>query len=320
MLLFALKRVLWAVPVLLVCVTLLFGMMRAIGGSPLRHGPPLGLSNEAWVKYGDPKPDSITENIQRRLELDMPWYEQYGRYVGNLARLDFGPTTTFPGRSVNSILKEQGPITLELVALSLVWVVVLGLALGVAAAVWRGTLLDRVITASTALMTAIPVFLLATLAIYVLSVKLGLFPTSGWHGWRSWLLPSLVLALLPLSRVARVLRFEMLEVGEREHVVAARAKGLRRPRVWRTHVLRPASVPVLSMAGPLVGQLVLGLFLVEWIFAIPGIGRYFIAAAQARDYPLTLGLTVVLTSAVVLVNLLSDVALAAVDPRLREAT
>jgi oligopeptide transport system permease protein len=108
-----------------------------------------------------------------------------------------------------------------------------------AAAVWRGTLLDRAITASTALMTAIPIFLLATLAIYVLSVKLGLFPTSGWHGWRSWLLPSLVLALLPLSRVARVLRFEMVEVGAREHVVAARAKGLRRPRVWRTHVLRP---------------------------------------------------------------------------------
>ena len=210
-------------------------------------------------------------------------------------------------------------MTLELVALALVWVVVGGIGLGVAAAVWRGTLLDRAITASTALMTAIPVFLLATLAIYVLSVKLGLFPTSGWHGWRSWVLPSLVLALLPLSRVARVLRFEMVEVGEQEFVTAARAKGLRRPRIVKTHVLRPASVPVLSMAGPLVGQLVLGLFLVEWIFAIPGIGRYFIAAAQARDYPLTLGLTVVLTTAVVLVNLLSDIALAAVDPRLREA-
>jgi oligopeptide transport system permease protein len=198
-------------------------------------------------------------------------------------------------------------------------VVVPGIGLGVAGAVWRGTLVDRAITASTALMTAFPVFLLATLAIYVLSVKLGLFPTSGWHGWRSWLLPSLALALLPLSRVARVLRFEMVEVGEQEFVTAARAKGLRRPSIVKTHVLRPASVPVLSMAGPLVGQLVLGLFLVEWIFAIPGIGRYFIAAPQARDYPLTLGLTVVLTTAVVLVNLLSDTALAAVDPRLREA-
>jgi ABC-type dipeptide/oligopeptide/nickel transport system permease component len=319
MLAFALRRVLWIVPVLLVCVTLLFGLMRAIGGSPLRHGPPLGLSNEAWVKYSDTKPEAITRNMQRRLGLDVPWYEQYARYLGNLARLDFGPSTTFPGRSVNSILKEQGPVTLELAGLAFVWVAVLGIGLGVAAAVRRGTLLDRAITASTALMTAIPVFLVATLAIYVLAVKLGLFPTSGWHGWRSWLLPSLVLALLPLAQVARVLRFEMVEVGERDFVTAARAKGLRRPRVVKTHVLRPASIPVLSMAGPLVGQLVLGLFLVEWIFAIPGIGRYFIAAAQARDYPLMLGLTVVLTTAVVVVNLLSDIALATVDPRLREA-
>jgi ABC-type dipeptide/oligopeptide/nickel transport system permease component len=319
MLLFVLRRALWTVPVLLVCVTLLFGLMRAIGGSPLRHGPPLGLSNEAWVKYSDAKPESITRNMQRRLGVDVPWYEQYGRYLGNLARLDFGPTTTFPGRSVNSILKEQGPVTLALAGLAFVWVAVLGIGLGVAAAVWRGSVLDRAITASTALLTAIPIFLLATVAIWVLSVKLGLLPTSGWNGWRSWLLPSLVLALLPLAQVARVLRFEMVEVGEREFVTAARAKGLRRPRIVKTHVLRPASIPVLSMAGPLVGQLVLGLFLVEWIFAIPGIGRYFIAAAQARDYPLTLGLTVVLTTAVVLVNLLSDIALATVDPRLREA-
>jgi oligopeptide transport system permease protein len=249
MLLFVLRRALWTVPVLLVCITLLFGLMRAIGGSPLRHGPPLGLSNEAWVKYSDAKPESITRNMQRRLGLDVPWYEQYGRYLGNLARLDFGPTTTFPGRSVNSILKEQGPVTLALAGLAFVWVAVLGIGLGVAAAVWRGSVLDRAITASTALLTAIPIFLLATVAIWVLSVKLGLLPTSGWNGWRSWLLPSLVLALLPLAQVARVLRFEMVEVGEREFVTAARAKGLRRPRIVKTHVLRPASIPVLSMVG-----------------------------------------------------------------------
>ena len=317
---FVLRRALWTIPVLLVCVTLLFCLMQAIGGSSLRHGPPLGLSNEAWVKYGDPKPEAITRNMRRRLGLDAPWYEQYGRYLRSLARLDFGATATFPGRSVNSILREQGPITLELVALALGWVVVIGVPLGVAAGVWRGSLLDRATTAVTALMAAIPIFLLATVLIWLLSVKLGLLPTSGWHGWRSWLLPSLVLALLPLAHVTRVLRFEMLEVGGRDHVLAARAKGLRRRRVVGTHVLRPASVPVLSMAGPLLGQLVLGLFLVEWIFGIPGVGRYFIAAAEARDDPLTLGLTVVLTTAILVVNVLSDIALAAVDPRIREAS
>lgn len=320
MLVFALKRVLWIVPVLLVCVTLLFGLVHAIGGGPLQHGPPLGLSHEAWVKYGDPKPESITRNMRHRLGIDAPWYEQYWRYVRSVARLDFGPTTTFPGRSVNEILREQGPVTAELVGLALVWVVVLGVGLGVGAAVWRGTVFDRAATATTALLMGVPIFLTATLAIWLVSVKLGLLPTSGWNGWRSRVLPSLVLALLPLAQVARVLRFEMVEVGAREFVVTARGKGLRRGRVLAAHVLRPASIPVLSMAGPLLGQLVLGLFLVEWIFAIPGIGRYFIAAAQTRDYPLTLGLTVVLTTSVLVVNTLSDIALAAIDPRVREAT
>jgi oligopeptide transport system permease protein len=113
MLVFALRRALWTVPVLLVCVTLLFGLMRAIGGSPLRHGPPLGLSNEAWVKYSDPKPEAITRNMQRRLGLDAPWYEQYGRYLVKIARLDFGPTTSFPGRSVNAQARDY-PLMLGL--------------------------------------------------------------------------------------------------------------------------------------------------------------------------------------------------------------
>ncbi|HSC50782.1 MAG TPA: ABC transporter permease [Gaiellaceae bacterium] len=215
MLVFALKRVLWIVPVLLVCVTLLFGLVHAIGGGPLQHGPPLGLSHEAWVKYGDPKPESITRNMRHRLGIDAPWYEQYWRYVRSVARLDFGPTTTFPGRSVNEILREQGPVTAELVGLALVWVVVLGVGLGVGAAVWRGTVFDRAATATTALLMGVPIFLTATLAIWLVSVKLGLLPTSGWNGWRSRVLPSLVLALLPLAQVARVLRFEMIEVGAR---------------------------------------------------------------------------------------------------------
>jgi ABC-type dipeptide/oligopeptide/nickel transport system permease component len=158
MLLFALKRALWTIPVLLVCVTLLFGLVHAIGGGPLRHGPPLGLSHEAWVKYGDPKPGSITANQRRRLGIDAPWYDQYWRYVRSVAKLDFGPTTTFPNRTVNEILREQGPITAELVGFALVWVVVLGVGLGVAAAVWRGTVLDRAATATTALMMGIPLF------------------------------------------------------------------------------------------------------------------------------------------------------------------
>ena len=110
---YILRRLLWTIPVLLVCITLLFGLMHVGGGNFLRHPPPAGLSNVAWVKYGDPKPESIKRNIERRLGLDLPWYDQYLHYVGSLSRLDFGPTFTFAGRSVNSILREQGVITLE---------------------------------------------------------------------------------------------------------------------------------------------------------------------------------------------------------------
>jgi ABC-type dipeptide/oligopeptide/nickel transport system permease component len=303
MLAFALKRVLWTIPVLLVCVTILFGLMRAIDSTPLRHGPPLGLSNVAWVKYSDPQPEAIKRNQQRKLGIDAPWHGQYVRYLRSLARFDFGPTFTFPYRTVNSILREQGPITLLLVLLALVWAFALGITLGIAAALWSGTLVDRIVTALIAVTMGIPNFFFAAVLLWLLAVKTGVVPSFGWDGWGAKLLPSFVLSLVPLSMIARVLRAEMLEVLGHGHVRVARAKGLRRARVLRVHVLRPALIPVVSMTGPLLGGLVTGLFVVEWTFAIPGIGRYFIAAAGGGDYPLTLGRTVVLTAAIVLGNM-----------------
>ena len=315
---YALRRLLWTVPVLLVCTTLLFGLMHVGGGNFLRHPPPAGLSNVAWVKYGDPKPESISENIERRLGLDRPWYDQYLRYLRSLARLDFGPTFTFANRSVNSILREQGPITLELALLALGWAVALGIPMGVMAALRRGSLLDRAITVLTATTMGLPIFFFGTVLAWLFSVKLGLVPPFGWSSWRTKVVPVLVLGLLPFSQIVRVLRFEMLEVLGREHVLVARAKGLRHGRVVQAHVLRPALIPLASMPGPLLGQLVAGLFVVEWIFSIPGLGRYFIAAAEVGDYPLTLGLTIALTAMIAVANVLSDIALAALDPRLRD--
>jgi ABC-type dipeptide/oligopeptide/nickel transport system permease component len=319
MLVFALKRVLWTIPVLLMCVTILFGLMRAIDSNPLRRAPLRGLSNVAWVKYSDWQPEAIKRNQERRLGIDRPWYVQYVRYLGSLAVLDFGPTFTFPYRTVNSILREQGPLTLQLMLLALGLAFAIGVPLGVLAAMRSGTVIDRGVTALVAVTIGIPNFFIATVLLWLLAVKLGIVPTFGWDGWRAKLLPSFVLALVPLSMITRVLRAEMLEVLNANHVQVARAKGLRRARIVRVHVLRSALIPILSMTGPLLGSLVTGLFVVEYIFAIPGIGRYFIAAAGAGDYPLTLGLTVVLTTAIVLVNMVSDIAHAALDPRIRDS-
>ncbi|HET8743122.1 MAG TPA: ABC transporter permease [Gaiella sp.] len=319
MLMYVLRRLLWTIPVLLVCTTILFGLMRVGGGNFLRHPPPAGLSNVGWVKYGDPKPESITRNIERRLGLDLPWYEQYAHYLGSVARLDFGPTFTFAGRSVNSILREQGVITLELALLALGWAIALGIPVGIAAALTHGGLLDRAVTALTAVTMGIPVFFVGTVLAWLFAVKLALVPPFGWTSWQTKILPVAVLGLVPFAQIVRVLRFEMLETLGRDHVLAARGKGLRRSRVVSAHVVRPSLIPLVSMPGPILGQLVAGLFVVEWIFSIPGIGRYFIAAAEVGDYPLTLGLTIVLTLMIVLANLLSDIALMTLDPSLRDA-
>jgi oligopeptide transport system permease protein len=320
MLAFALRRILWTIPVLLLCVTILFALMQAVRSSPLRRGPPLGLSNVSWVKYSDWQPEAIRRNQERKLGIDKPWYVQYVRYLRSVARFDFGPTFTFPYRTVNSILREQGPLTLQLMLLALVIAFALGVPLGVLAALRSGTIVDHAVTVLVAATMGLPLFFVATVLIYLLGVKFGVVPTFGWDGWRAKLLPSFVLALVPLSMITRVIRAEMLEVLGANHVQVARAKGLRRSRILRVHVLRSALIPVLSMTGPLIGSLVTGLFVVEYIFNIPGIGRYFIAAAGAGDYPLTLGLTVVLTIAIVVTNMLSDIAHAAIDPRIREAT
>lgn len=324
MLLFAVKRLLCTVPVLLVAVTLLFGLMRAIHSSPLRHGPPLGLEANTGnanlrFKSGDPKPRAITRNMERKFGIDKPWYRQYVAYLEGLGRLDFGPTFTYQDLTVNEIIRDQGPVTLELVLLALGWALVLGIPLAVLAATRPGTIVDRTVTTVAATTLGLPNFFVSTVLLWLLAVKLGLVPTFGWAGFRAKLLPSFVLALVPFALITRVLRAELLEIRGREYVRAARAKGLRRGRVLRAHVLRPALIPVVAMIGPLLGHLVTGMFVVEWIFAIPGIGRYFIAAAEVGDYPLTLGLTVVLTAAIVIVNAAADVTLAVLDPRTRTA-
>jgi oligopeptide transport system permease protein len=314
-------RLLWAIPTLFVVVTLTFFAMRAIGGSPLRHGPFLGLAtNVTWVKYGDPRPPEIERNLKRKYGLDRPWYVQYGEYLKGVATLDFGPSLTFRNRTVNDLIREQAPVTLQLGLLACAWALVIGVPLGVASAVRAGTVFDVVVRVMSAVGVAVPAFLIATMLIYVVAVRGGLLPTSGWgDSWGQMVLPSLTLALLPAAWIVRLLRSSLLETLSADYVRAAAGKGLAWRRVVLVHALRNAAVPVLSAAGPLLGLLITGSFIVEEVFAIPGVGRFYIAAAGARDYPVVLGLTVLLTCVIVIANLLVDLLHAALDPRVRES-
>jgi oligopeptide transport system permease protein len=317
---FVIRRLLWTIPILWVVVTIVFFMMRSIGGDPFRHGPLLGLSNVGWVKYGDYQPESIRENQRERYGLDLPWYEQYANYLRGVATFDFGPSLSFRDVRVNDLIKELAPRSLELTGLAFLWAAALGIPIGVLAALKPNSAFDHGARLFSSVGFALPNFFVATLLVYYLSVKLGFLPTSGWtDGWKQKILPSFTLGLVPLAYCVRLLRGSMIETLEQDYIRMARAKGLRTSRIVFVHALRNSFVPLVTVIGPLLGYTVTGSFVVENIFAIPGVARNYVAAALARDYTVVLGLTVMLALLIVLVNLAVDIVHRALDPRLREA-
>jgi oligopeptide transport system permease protein len=316
---YAVDRILWTIPVVFVAITLTFFLVRSTGGDPFRHGPLLGLTATGqWQKYGDFQPKSIRDNIRRRYGLDLPWYEQYANYVAGVATFNLGPSFSYRNQSVDEIIVERGLVTLELALMALGLALALGIPIGALSGFHSRSPIAHAEKVGSSLALALPAFLVGTLLIYVFAVRTDLVPTSGWDGWRSKLLPVATLALVPLATCARLTRSAVLETLGDDHVRTARAKGLRRGRVLAQHVLRNSLVPVLSAAGPLLGALMTTLFVVEVVFAVPGLARHYVSATTASDYPLLLGMTVVLTLAVIAANLLVDLALAALDPRTRD--
>jgi ABC-type dipeptide/oligopeptide/nickel transport system permease component len=317
---FIARRVLWTIPILWVVVTIVFFMMRSIGGDPFRRGPLLGLSNVAWVKYGDYQPESIKRNQRERYGLNLPWYQQYGNYLRGVVTLDFGPSLSFRNVRVNDLIKELAPRSLELAALSFLWAFALGIPMAVLAALRPGSAFDVGARIFSSVGFALPNFFVATLLVYYLSVKLGVLPTSGWtDGWKHKVLPSFTLGLVPMAYCVRLLRASLLETLELDYIRMARAKGLSRNRVVLKHALRNSLIPLVTVSGPLLGYLITGSFVIENIFAVPGVARFYVASVLARDYTVVLGLTVMLALLIVFVNLVVDVAHRMLDPRLQDA-
>jgi oligopeptide transport system permease protein len=317
---FIARRVLWTIPILWVVVTIVFFMMRSIGGDPFRRGPLLGLSNVAWVKYGDYQPESIKRNQRERYGLNLPWYQQYGNYLRGVVTLDFGPSLSFRNVRVNDLIKELAPRSLELAALSFLWAFALGIPMAVLAALRPGSAFDVGARIFSSVGFALPNFFVATLLVYYLSVKLGVLPTSGWtDGWKHKILPSFTLGLVPMAYCVRLLRASLLETLELDYIRLARAKGLSRSRVVLKHALRNSLIPLVTVSGPLLGYLITGSFVIENIFAVPGVARFYVASVLARDYTVVLGLTVMLALLIVFVNLVVDVAHRMLDPRLQDA-
>jgi oligopeptide transport system permease protein len=301
--------VLWTVPVILLVIFFTFILMRQIEGNPFR-------TSERAI------PSSIQENLERKYGLNDPWWSQYARYVRNVATFDLGPSLVLRNRDVNDIVREHFPPSLELGALAMLFALVFGIPLGVYAALRANKAGDYTAMVVANVGFAVPSFLVATLLIYFFAVRWGDifdFPTSGWTTWQSKVLPVIALGLGPMAYFARLTRGSVLETLQQDYVRTARAKGLRQRRIVAVHVLRNSLIPVVTAAGPILGFLITGSFVIEQIFAIPGIGRYYVTAVTARDYSVVMGLTVLLAIIVIIANMVVDILYGILDPRTREA-
>jgi oligopeptide transport system permease protein len=306
---FVVKRLLWTVPVVLLVILMTFLMMRQIEGNPFRR-------TERNV------PPAVQANLERKFHLDEPWYVQYALYVKGVFTFDLGPSLVLRNRNVNDIVREHFPPSLELGALAMLFALVVGVPLGMLSALKANTFLDYGAMFVSNVGFAIPSFLVATLLIYFFVLEWGDifgFPTSGWDTWQSKVLPTIALGLGPMAYFARLTRGSMLETMQQDYIRTARAKGLRWRRVVVVHTLRNSLIPVVTAAGPILGFLITGSFIVEQIFAIPGIGRYYVTAVTGRDYSVVMGLTVLLAMIVVIANLVVDILYGFLDPRTRDA-
>ena len=308
MLKFVLRRVAWTIPVILLVILMTFVMMRQIKGNPFQ-------TTERAV------PVSIQRNLDRKYHLDKPWYIQYAYYVKGVFTFDLGPSLVQRNQSVNDVIKEHFPISLKLGGLAMLWAILIGIPLGIIAALKQNTPFDYAVMAVVNAGYAIPNFLIATLLIYFFAVKWRAhtpFPTNGWAGWQSWVLPAAALGHAPMTFFARIVRGSMLETLQQDYIRTAKAKGLRWRRVVGLHVLRNSLIPAVTAAAPLLGFLITGSFIVEFIFGIPGIGRYFVNSVTGRDYSVTMGITILLSMIIIVANLVVDILYLYLDPRTRD--
>jgi oligopeptide transport system permease protein len=243
---------------------------------------------------------------------------QYLLYVKGVATFDLGPSLVIRGRDVNDIVKTHFPKSIELGVYAFLFAVVVGVPLGMVAALRQNTWVDYSAMMFSNIFHALPSFLLATLMIYFIALKANALPTSGWSSWEYKILPSIALGFAPMALFARLVRGTMLETLQQDYVRTARAKGLRYRRVVGLHVLRNSLIPVVTAAGPLLGYIITGSFVIELIFNIPGIGQYFVRSVTARDYSVVMGLTVLLSVLIIFANLVVDILYGILDPRTRD--
>ena len=303
MLRYTLNRIVSSFLVLLAIITITFLLMHAIPGGP--------FTGEKNI------PATVLKNIEERYRLHDPLWKQYGDYLFNLARFDLGPSFKYEGRSVNDIIGESFPVSLELGLASITLAVLIGIPAGSLAALKQNKWQDYTVMLLATLGVSVPGFVLATLMIFVFAIELGWLPAAMWGGVEYMILPALALASHPMAFIARLTRSSLLEVLAQDYIKTARAKGLSQLVILYRHALKNALIPVVTYLGPMTAAVLTGSFVIETIFAIPGLGRHFVTSIYNRDYTVILGVTVFYSVLVITLNLLVDLIYPSLDPRIK---
>ncbi|MGL5044951.1 MAG: oligopeptide ABC transporter permease OppB, partial [Plesiomonas sp.] len=303
MLKFIFRRILEAIPTLLILITVSFFMMRLAPGSPFTGERSL--------------PPEVLANIEAKYHLDEPLYSQYFRYLGQLAQGDFGPSFKYKDFSVNDLVSQAFPVSIEIGFYAFVLALILGVTAGVIAALRQNSMIDYGVMAFAMTGVVIPSFVIAPLLVLIFSLGLKLLPAGGWNDGSAvnMVLPVAALAIAYTASIARITRGSMIEVLHSNFIRTDRAKGLPMRHIVLRHALKPAMLPVISYLGPAFVGIITGSIVIETIFGLPGIGQLFVNGALNRDYSMVLSLTIIVGTLTILFNAIVDILYAFIDPK-----
>ncbi len=296
------KRLLGACVVLWAIITITFGLMHAIPGGPFTQEKKL--------------PPAVMATVEARYHLDEPLWSQYVDYVRHAAVLDLGPSYKYPGKTVNDIIAETFPVSAQLGIISLLLAIGAGVLAGMAAAWYKNTWIDYAMMIGATLGVSVPSFILAAILIQLFAFTWPILPAALWKGPAYVILPALALAAQPTAFIMRLTRSSLLDALGQDYIRTARSRGIGTRSLICRHALRNALLPVVSYIGPLAAALLTGSFIVETIFAIPGLGRHFVTSIYNRDYTVILGITIFYSFLIMMMNLLIDVIYPLLDPRI----
>lgn len=288
---------------LLLIITITFFLMHAIPGGPFTREKPL--------------PPAVIEALNKKYHLDDPLWKQYLDYVKGVFTFNLGPSFQRVGVTVNDLIREGFPATAKIGSGAIILIIILGIPIGIISALKQNKWQDQLVMVIATLGVTIPSFVMATGIIYIFSAKLGWLPSNGLTSWKHLIGPVLALGGFSLSFVARLTRSSMLEVMQQDYIRTARAKGLSEFKVISKHALKNALIPVVTYMGPMIANLLTGSFVIEKIFAIPGMGKHFVESVNNRDYTVLMGFTIFYAMFLIIMVLIVDILYGLIDPRIK---